>query len=96
VQPLKNNRFNIPKSRYDSVDLYISEVWYNRPEYNDTDVPYDEAVFERLRHHGEPQERSGGPITDVRPDTPRDRRLALKAYRSLIHSGPHSNLFREY
>ncbi|EAU91452.2 glutamate-cysteine ligase catalytic subunit [Coprinopsis cinerea okayama7 len=52
LKPLKNDRFRIPKSRYDSVDLYLSEDWTNRPEYNDTYVPYDEAIFERLRKHG--------------------------------------------
>lgn len=51
-QPLKHNRYRIPKSRYDSVDLYISNDWKNRPEYNDTAVPFDEKVYERLRNHG--------------------------------------------
>lgn len=51
-QPLKENRFRIPKSRYDSVDLYISETWMNRPEYNDTDVPYDRDIYKRLRENG--------------------------------------------
>lgn len=52
-QPLKNDRYRIPKSRYDSVDLYIANDWANRPEYNDTYVPYDEAIFDRLKCHGE-------------------------------------------
>ncbi|TFK26502.1 glutamate-cysteine ligase catalytic subunit [Coprinopsis marcescibilis] len=52
LEPLKNDRFRIPKSRYDSVDLYLSEDWVNRPEYNDTYVPYDEAIYDRLRNHG--------------------------------------------
>ena len=43
----------IPKSRYDSVDLYISEGWMNRPEYNDNTLPIDEALYERMREHGE-------------------------------------------
>lgn len=43
----------IPKSRYDSVDLYISEGWMNRPEYNDNPLPIDEALYERMREHGE-------------------------------------------
>jgi glutamate--cysteine ligase catalytic subunit len=34
------------------VDLYISRDWINRPEYNDTYVPYNEAIFERLTKHG--------------------------------------------
>lgn len=52
-QPLKENKFRIPKSRYDSVDLYISDEWMNRPEYNDTDAPYDSCIYDRLRKHGE-------------------------------------------
>ncbi|KAF8813858.1 glutamate-cysteine ligase catalytic subunit [Phlegmacium glaucopus] len=52
LKPLKENRFRIPKSRYDSVDLYISDHWMNRPEYNDNPLPYDEAIYDRLRAHG--------------------------------------------
>ncbi|KIM83246.1 hypothetical protein PILCRDRAFT_819487 [Piloderma croceum F 1598] len=48
LKPLKENRFRIPKSRYDSVDLYLSKDWINRPEYNDNDVPYDEGIYNRL------------------------------------------------
>jgi glutamate--cysteine ligase catalytic subunit len=42
----------IPKSRYDSVDLYIANDWTNKPEYNDAPVPYNKGIFERLRNHG--------------------------------------------
>ena len=49
---MKNDRFVIPKSRYDSVDLYIANDRNNRPEYNDTYAPYDEAIFNRVREHG--------------------------------------------
>lgn len=52
-KPLKENRFVIPKSRYDSVDLYISEDPLNRSEYNDTHVPYDITIYNRLKDHGE-------------------------------------------
>ncbi|KAH9892776.1 glutamate-cysteine ligase catalytic subunit [Cubamyces lactineus] len=52
LKPLKENRFRIPKSRYASVSLYISEYWMNQPAYNDIDAPYDSAIFERLRKHG--------------------------------------------
>ncbi|PPQ68044.1 hypothetical protein CVT25_014505 [Psilocybe cyanescens] len=52
LKPLKENKFVIPKSRYDSVDLYISDDWINRPEYNDNPLPYDEAIYDRLRNHG--------------------------------------------
>lgn len=43
----------IPKSRYDSVDLYISQTWMNRPEYNDSPLAIDEALYDRMRQHGE-------------------------------------------
>ncbi|KAI6121726.1 glutamate-cysteine ligase-domain-containing protein [Pisolithus sp. B1] len=52
LEPLKNDRYIIPKSRYDSVDLYISSGWANKPAYNDTTVPYDEAIRNRLLDHG--------------------------------------------
>jgi len=51
-QPLQNNRHRIPKSRYDSVSSYISTDWINRPEYNDSYLPYDASIYDRLRKHG--------------------------------------------
>ncbi|KAF8578012.1 GCS-domain-containing protein [Ramaria rubella] len=51
LKPLKENRFLIPKSRYDSVNSYLSQDWRNRPEYNDKPLPYDEAIYTRLRDH---------------------------------------------
>jgi glutamate--cysteine ligase catalytic subunit len=51
---LKESKFQIPKSRYDSVDLYISDDQINRPEYNDNPLPYDEKIYDRLRKHGKP------------------------------------------
>lgn len=53
TQPLKESRFRIPKSRYGSVSLYISDEWLNRPEYNDIEAPYDPEILERLKTHGE-------------------------------------------
>ncbi|EEB12269.1 glutamate--cysteine ligase, putative [Pediculus humanus corporis] len=44
--PLKNNRFVIPKSRYDSIDSYLSE---HGRHYNDVPLIYDEAIYKRLR-----------------------------------------------
>lgn len=41
------------KSRYDSVERYISEYWYNRPEYNDNPPLYDETIYQRLRDNGQ-------------------------------------------
>ncbi|KAF8629434.1 hypothetical protein AX15_003480 [Amanita polypyramis BW_CC] len=52
LKSLKNDRFRIPKSRYDSVSLYISNDWMNRPEYNDTKPPYDEDIYKRLQGNG--------------------------------------------
>ncbi|KAI0295817.1 glutamate-cysteine ligase catalytic subunit [Multifurca ochricompacta] len=52
LKPLKENRMQIPKSRYDSVDLYISETWMNRPEYNDNPLPIDQSLYDRMRKHG--------------------------------------------
>lgn len=52
MKPLREGERRIPKSRYDSVDLYISDDWTNRPEYNDTEIVYNEAVFDRLQCHG--------------------------------------------
>ncbi|RXK35782.1 glutamate-cysteine ligase catalytic subunit [Tremella mesenterica] len=52
LKPLKENRWRIPKSRYDSVDLYISNDERNKPEYHDTYVPMDPAVRQRLMNHG--------------------------------------------
>ncbi|KAJ7084345.1 glutamate-cysteine ligase catalytic subunit [Mycena belliarum] len=52
LKPLETSRFQIPKSRYDSVDSYISTDWINRPEYNDNPLPFDESIYARLREHG--------------------------------------------
>ncbi|KAF5370723.1 hypothetical protein D9758_001829 [Tetrapyrgos nigripes] len=52
LKPLQNDRYVIPKSRYDSVDLYLSEDWMNRPEYNDNPLPIDTKIYDRLREHG--------------------------------------------
>lgn len=46
--PLKNQRFRIAKSRYDSIDSYISCDSRFRPEYNDVHLTVDEDVKQRL------------------------------------------------
>lgn len=51
-QLLKDSRFVIPKSRYGSVNSYISEDPRNRPPYNDNPFPHDKDVYDRLRIHG--------------------------------------------
>lgn len=52
VQPLKNSRFRIPKSRYSSVNNYLSTDPRNRAEYSDLNAPFDEAIYERLKENG--------------------------------------------
>jgi glutamate--cysteine ligase catalytic subunit len=52
LQPLEQNEHRIPKSRYDSVDLYLSKDFSNRPEYNDVPLPIDRGVYQRCIDHG--------------------------------------------
>lgn len=52
TQPLEHDRYVIPKSRYDSVDSYISRDWINRPEYNDNPLPINEKAKARLMDQG--------------------------------------------
>ncbi|BGP17257.1 glutamate--cysteine ligase [Rhodosporidiobolus nylandii] len=52
LKPLKDDRFVIPKSRYDSVDCYMSDSPFNRPEYNDNAMPIDESIRDRLVREG--------------------------------------------
>lgn len=44
--PLKNDRFHINKSRYDSIDSYLSPAG---EKYNDVPLVMDEALYKRLR-----------------------------------------------
>uniref|UniRef100_A0A8D8FIB7 Glutamate--cysteine ligase n=2 Tax=Culex pipiens TaxID=7175 RepID=A0A8D8FIB7_CULPI len=44
--PLKNDRFRINKSRYDSIDSYLSPAG---EKYNDVPLVMDEALYKRLR-----------------------------------------------
>ncbi|CAJ0909380.1 5957_t:CDS:10 [Entrophospora sp. SA101] len=52
LEPLKNDRFVINKSRYDSIDCYISTDKTLKPEYNDLDLVYDEKIFKKLVDNG--------------------------------------------
>ena len=57
-QPLKENQFVIPKSRYDSIDCFLANA-----EYNDVEVLYDKDLFQELKDGGRWQEggvRKGG------------------------------------
>uniref|UniRef100_A0A8C5SQD4 Glutamate--cysteine ligase n=1 Tax=Laticauda laticaudata TaxID=8630 RepID=A0A8C5SQD4_LATLA len=49
IVPLKNNRFRINKSRYDSIDSYLSECG---EKYNDIDLTIDKEIYEHLVKEG--------------------------------------------
>lgn len=49
LQPLKNDRFLINKSRYDSIDSYLSEEGRC---YNDLQLVYDKEIYEELMAEG--------------------------------------------
>lgn len=51
-QPLKDNKYRIPKSRYDSVSLYIANDERNKPEYSDISAPINEGVRQKLLDAG--------------------------------------------
>ncbi|CAH0393430.1 unnamed protein product [Bemisia tabaci] len=46
LAPLRFNKFRIPKSRYDSIDSYLSELG---EKFNDVPLVYDESIYQRLR-----------------------------------------------
>lgn len=46
MKPLKENKFVINKSRYDSIDSYLSE---QGAKYNDVPLIYDECLYNKLR-----------------------------------------------
>lgn len=48
-QPLKNNKFRIHKSRYDSIDSYLSCCG---EKYNDIDLTIDEDINKQLLDAG--------------------------------------------
>ncbi|BGP25493.1 glutamate-cysteine ligase catalytic subunit [Rhodotorula toruloides] len=52
LKPLQHDRFLIPKSRYDSVDCYIADTPFNRPEYNDNNMPIDPKIRDHLIDRG--------------------------------------------
>lgn len=49
VQPLKNNKFQIHKSRYDSIDSYLSCCG---EKYNDIELTIDEDINKQLLDAG--------------------------------------------
>jgi len=52
LEPLKENKFRIYKSRYDSVSTYISEDPRLIPELNDIELVYDEDIYNKLISNG--------------------------------------------
>ncbi|CAG8762948.1 35205_t:CDS:10, partial [Racocetra persica] len=52
LEPLKHDRFVINKSRYDSIDCYISTDKTLKPEYNDLDLVYDSDICKKLMGNG--------------------------------------------
>ncbi|XP_030345231.1 glutamate--cysteine ligase catalytic subunit isoform X2 [Strigops habroptila] len=49
LEPLKNNLYRISKSRYDSIDSYLSECG---EKYNDIDLTIDKDIYEHLIKEG--------------------------------------------
>lgn len=49
---MEKSRFVINKSRYDSIDSYLSKDKRFRPEYNDIDLVYDKEICEKLQREG--------------------------------------------
>lgn len=45
LKPLKENQFRILKSRYDSIDSYLSE---QGDKYNDVPLIYDTEIYKQL------------------------------------------------
>lgn len=50
--PLKNDKYQIPKSRYDSIDSYLSTSPRNKPEYSDNPLPMNEEIRKILLDAG--------------------------------------------
>lgn len=51
-EPLKHDRCIMPKSRYDSISLYISEGSLLKDKYNDLEAPKDPKIREILKSNG--------------------------------------------
>ncbi|XP_064412511.1 glutamate--cysteine ligase catalytic subunit isoform X3 [Latimeria chalumnae] len=49
LDPLKNNKYRISKSRYDSIDSYLSRCG---EKYNDLDLTIDNDIYDRLIKEG--------------------------------------------
>ncbi|XP_029451573.1 glutamate--cysteine ligase catalytic subunit [Rhinatrema bivittatum] len=49
LKPLKNNKYRISKSRYDSIDSYLSKCG---EKYNDLDLIVDKEIYKQLTKEG--------------------------------------------
>ncbi|XP_076384766.1 glutamate--cysteine ligase isoform X1 [Megalopta genalis] len=49
LKPLKENKFRISKSRYDSIDSYLSD---QGEKYNDVPLMYDHEIYKQLMDNG--------------------------------------------
>ncbi|XP_015119215.1 glutamate--cysteine ligase catalytic subunit [Diachasma alloeum] len=49
LKPLKENKFRITKSRYDSIDSYLST---QGDKYNDVPLTYDDDIYNQLLENG--------------------------------------------
>ena len=49
MQPLKSDQFVISKSRYDSIDSYLSPCGES---YNDIKLVYDKEIYDQLQSAG--------------------------------------------
>ncbi|KNC74969.1 glutamate-cysteine ligase catalytic subunit, partial [Sphaeroforma arctica JP610] len=51
-KPLKENKFVINKSRYDSIDSYLSPFPYFKAKYNDLPIVLNQEVYDDLKQKG--------------------------------------------
>lgn len=64
LKPLKDSKYRMSKSRYDSISVYLSQgpdatccegetlPNYYKEEYNDLNPPYDKGIYEKLKSNG--------------------------------------------
>jgi len=63
VQPLKENKFVIPKSRYAPVSMYIAQDARFRPEYNDVEILQDQKLKQMMLDGGKKRSKLGKKTT---------------------------------
>lgn len=49
---MKDSKFVINKSRYDSIDSYLSNDATYKSKYDDIDLVYDKEIYQKLRDSG--------------------------------------------